>query len=158
MEFKIAPNKDYGLCHKVGSIDLEYGVKGPELERELRKAQDTFVRSMELQGMVLYKHSGLDNPVWTTNEDGSPLAVYAIDWEGTRNKRVGADGNPLPALRATSLEETDGMVEYRIVGIFWSPKRSMEILRSRLDILNEERQSRHPTVFGVGGPPAGSQT
>lgn len=143
----------YDLITKVGSITLEYGVRGPELERELRVAQEKFIRAMELRGLTLFRSSGLANPKWTTNEDGSMTAWYAIDWEGKRKPRLHTDGTPLPRKRETSLEESEGEVEYRIVGVFWGPTTSMEILKEKQEIKDEEREAKHPTQFGYGSLP-----
>ena len=153
MPFSIDIKKSLGdlgwdVVTKVGSITREYGVGGRELEKDLRDAQETFVRVMETRGMRLYTQPGLHNPVWTTNEDGSPMAVYAMDWEGKRKPKLGPDGEPLPHDRETSLEDSEGEVEYRIVGVFWAPRMRIEILKGKDDILAEERAKRNPKQFG----------
>lgn len=142
-QFRVEEDKRYGITHKTGSIELEFGVRGPELERELREAQEKFIRDMEMRGMILYKAPGLDNPTWIENPDGEKAAFYAIDWEGKKVK----DG--MPVKRETSLEETEGMVEYRCVAIFWAPKTSYEIVTSRAERLERERRERNPVSFAT---------
>jgi len=145
---KSKPGLEYALIQKVGSITLEYGMSGSTLEKELKAARASFLHSMELRGMTLYSKPGFRNPAWVTNEDGSPMAIYAIDWEGKRKPRLGPDGLPLPRVRETSLEESEGEVEYRIVGVFWAPKVPMEVPVARDDIRQAERAARNPMVFG----------
>src|SRR3972149_11801866 len=112
MRIRVTEDPQYDLIHKVGSIDLEYGVHGRELELELRKAQEQFIRAMELQGLTLM-HGLQGNPRWVVNEDGSPQATYAIDWFGERpRKMMTVSGEvTLPTKRETSLEESRGRVE-----------------------------------------------
>jgi hypothetical protein len=162
-QIRVEEDPDYGLTHKVGSIILDFGVRGPELERELASAQSDFVMHMELRGLILYKHQGMPNPVWIENPDGSVANWYAIDWErkykvSQRTETVvGPDGKEevidLPAKRAMSLEECEGEVEYRIVGIFWAPKQAVEILTSIADRKEAERLAKNPKVFGPGRLP-----
>lgn len=142
-QFRVEEDEKYGITHKIGSIELEFGVRGPELERELRDAQEKFIRDMELRGLTLYDAPGLANPTWIENPDGEKAAFYAIDWEGKKVK----DG--MPVKRETTLEETGGMVEYRCVGIFWAPETSYEHLTSRADRLAKEKQERHPIHFAT---------
>jgi hypothetical protein len=154
VQIKIEAEPEYDLLSKVGSIDLEYGVKGRELERNLEAAQATFVRSMELRGLTLANIPGQRNPVWITDDDGRLNAFYAIDWHGERVPKITqADGQvaDLPHTRETTLEETGGKVEYRVVGIFWGPKTSIEVLKASAQIRDEERLAKNPTSFGPGG-------
>ncbi len=155
--FKVQEDPTYGIITKVGSIQLEHGVRGEELTRELRNSMGMFIRAMEQQGMILYEDPRLDNPQWATTEEGEMSAVYAIDWLGDRPAVVGPDGEPLPRSRETSLEETLGMVEYRCVGIFWAPDRMVEALKSKQAIVDEERLERNPLLFGYGGTGGGSR-
>lgn len=150
---RVQESPKYDMVHKVGSIDLEYGVKGRELELELRKAQDTFIRAMELHGLTLVRAAGLTNPVWVADEEEKLVATYAIDWEGSRPQKTMTAGGEveLPTTRETSLEESRGMVEYRIIGIFWGPKTTLEVLRDKQLIKDEERAERAPITFGPGG-------
>ena len=114
---------------------------------------------MELKGVTLIQRPGFNNQVWVTNEAGEFTAFYAIDWEGKRPRKERRAGDApgrteeftLPTPRETSLEDSQGEVEYRIVGVFWGPKTSIEILKDRDEILAEERASRHPVQFGPAG-------
>ena len=144
---KVGEDPKYGLTSKVGSITLEHGVKGSELERLLRKAQEKFVRDMELRGFMLYDLP--NNPSWTTHEDGSMASWYAIDWLGEHTPTF-RDGEVLPKTRETSLEDSRGMVEYRIVGVFWTLVKMMEVLKDRDEILLDEKLARNPTRLGYG--------
>lgn len=149
IQIKVEEDLQYGLTSKVGSITVEHGVRGRELEERLRKAQEKFVRDMELRGFVLYDDLP-GNPAWTTNEDGSMASWYAIDWMGERTKLHETEGGALPTKREESLEDSEGLVEYRIVGIFWGMQRIMEVLKDRDDILQGEQIARNPTVLGYG--------
>ena len=160
-KIKVTESPEFDLVHKVGSLTLEYGVHGAELEYELRKNQELFVRSMELQGLTLYHRPGFNNPVWVTHETGEPMAYYAIDWEGKRKKierRVfdpvtGTDKVEMPTPREMSLEDSQGEVEYRIIGVFWGPMTSIQISKSRTAIIAEEKASKNPIIFGPLGKP-----
>ena len=153
VQIKVAPPTEHDLIHKVGSINLEYGVRGSELEKELRDAQDIFLRQMELRGLTLYHLAGFNNPVWVTSEDGEFTAFYALDWEGKRTKKElrGDHIEEVTHTLETSLEDTEGEVEYRIIGVFWSPRASIEILKPKDEIRAEERAARHPVHFGQAG-------
>lgn len=162
---RIEDDPKYDLVHKVGSITLDHGVRGPELDRELRTATEDFMRAMEMRGLILYRPPGgrlitqqgmMTNPAWIENPDGEAAAFYAIDWEGKRPRtEVRADGREhvLPTPRERSLEDSRGEVEYRIVGIFWAPRRAVEMLVSRSERLEQERRARNPKVFGPAGAP-----
>ena len=152
---KIKEDPKYQMTSKVGGIQLDYGVRGRELELELESATREFIRAMELQGMELVSIPNKPNPVWTYNDDGSPLAVYAIDWFDERQKRKGPDGKPIAKKRETSLDDSEGVVEYRVVGVFWVPEQAVEIVKSRLQIHREEREAKHPTQFGYGSKLSG---
>ena len=147
------PPSKFGLSTLIGSLDLEHGVQGDELNTQLIEAQDAFVRAMELRGYTLYKNPKLQNPVWQVWGDGTPKAVFAPDWTGERKtgKRVGPDGLPLPTRRETSLEDSEGMVEYRVAGVFWTPQKAVEILTTEEDIREEARLGRNPLQWGYGG-------
>ena len=145
------PEVKYKPISKVGSITLEHDVQGRNLEKELETAQARFIHYIELRGYTLYQAPGFTNPVWITHEKSDELkAYYAIDWEGTRKtgKRVGPDGKPLPRKRETSLEDSEGLVEYRIVGIFWAPETSVEILTDKEKRMIDEKLGRNPKQFG----------
>ncbi|KKL88873.1 hypothetical protein LCGC14_1920370 [marine sediment metagenome] len=150
-QIRIEAEPEYNLISKVGSIDLEYGIKGTELERNLQGAQEAFIRSMELRGYTLAKTPG--NPQWVTDSYGRLSANYAIDWTGERRQKVQTAGGLVETAnkKETSLEETGGMVEYRIVGIFYAPEVSIEMLRHPGQAKDEERLAKKPTSFGAGG-------
>lgn len=153
VKIQITADPIYDLVTKVGSYSLEYGVHDRELELELRKAQEIFIRQMELQGLTLVRRAGFDNPVWVTNPDGNMSAFYAIDWEGKRPSKIMTVSGEveMPTTRETSLEETGGEVEYRVVGVFWGPKTSIEVLRDKQLIKDQERAARSPALYGPGG-------
>jgi hypothetical protein len=155
--FKVQEDPTYGLVTKVGSIQLEYGVREEELQRELVKSMGMFIRAMEQQGMMLYEDPRLDNPQWAATADGEMSAFYAIDWLDDRPANLGPDGEPLPRTRESSLEDTLGMVEYRCVGVFWAPDQMVEALKSKQAIVDEERLERNPLLFGYGGAGGGSR-
>ena len=106
---------------------------------------------MEFRGCELYKRPDFQNPVWVSSEDGELVAYYAIDWEGKRKAPMGPDGLPLPRTRETSLEDSEGEVEYRIVGIFWTPQWAVEFIKNKYQIAEEERLARQPIQWGHGG-------
>jgi hypothetical protein len=173
MAHRVKEDSSYGLTHKTGTIAFDAGVRGPELERELRLAGEKFVKDMENRGLTLYQPQGgylqgqdgqrMTNPAWVKYEgtEDQAAAFYAIDWEGKRKKeQVMVSGNDpavsgemidLPTTRETSLEETEGEVEYRIVGIFWARKGATEVVTDRQQRLAAERAARHPVVFGPTG-------
>ena len=160
----------HNLVSKVGSIQLQHDLKGRLLELELAKATEEFVRWMELRGWTLASVPGRKNPQWVTDGDNK-MAFYAIDWEGNRTgtKRAqepikhltGGDRYPtrdahrgvLPTKREMTLDETDGMVEYRCVGVFWAPEVIIETLGSVYERKESERKARNPVVFGPSGQP-----
>ena len=173
MAVRVKEDASYGLTHKTGTISFDVGVRGPELERELRLAGEKFIHDMEARGMALYHPPGgylpgqdgskMSNPSWVKYADAPdhPAAFYAIDWESKRKKeRVRVTGNDpdvkeewidLPTRRETSLEETEGEVEYRIVGIFWVKATAVPVVTDRQVRLAAERAARNPKVFGPEG-------
>lgn len=164
------PDTKYGLVTKVASIDLPHDLQGRLLERELQAALESFVRSMEQRGWRLYSHPSLPkNPVWTTDGQGRMGAYLAIDWFGeyTGTKRAqekqltGGDSYPtrdahrgqLPTPRERTLEDSDGMVEYRCVGVFLAPELPIDVVTNSYERKQQERASRHPVIFGPAGRP-----
>lgn len=161
----------HNLVAKVGSIQLPHDCKGRLLEIDLAKATEEFVRSMELRGWTLASIPGVKpNPKWVTDNDGRMVGYYAIDWLGDRTatkeaqKRRTQHGDPrfptrpahegpLPTRRESSLEDTDGMVEYRCVGIFWAPELMIELLTSADDRKQQEKAAKNPVIFGPSGAP-----
>ncbi len=147
---KIDPTPKYGIISKVGSLTLEHGVKGRERELLLAKAKEQFVRSMEQQGMGLVSIPGKENPQWVSSEDGELTAWYAIDWLGERPKRMASDGEPLPTKREESLEDSQGEVEYRCVGIFYAPMVAVPMVS---DVRGQELAAKNQTQFGFDSQP-----
>ena len=168
MLVKSASDVKHNLVSKVGSIQLPHDLKGRLLEQELAKATQEFVYWIELRGWTLAHVPGHKNPQWVTDGSG-PMAYYAIDWLGERTgtkrsqtpmeHRGGGDHYPtrdehrgtLPTKRETTLDETDGMVEYRCVGVFWAPEVITEMLGSIYERKERERQAKNPVIFGPGG-------
>ena len=103
---------------------------------------------MELRGHTLVKGVP-DNPKWISFPDGVPKAYYAIDWEGTR-RAIGPDGGLMPNVREESLEDSQGMVEYRIIGIFWSKERAYDAITTLSKIRADEKAAKNPTRFAYG--------
>ncbi|KKL23225.1 hypothetical protein LCGC14_2427560, partial [marine sediment metagenome] len=68
---KVDPEPKFGVISKVGSITLEHGIQGRELELTLDRAREQFVLSMEQQDMGLVSIPGKENPQWVSGEDGS---------------------------------------------------------------------------------------
>lgn len=147
--FRVEEDTTYGLTHKTGTISFDHEVRGRTLELELLHAGEKFIRDMELRGLTLYNgplSPGQSNPMWVESPDGEYAAYYAIDWEGKRGPK---DKENMPHDREMSLEDSEGEVEYRIVGIFWAPETSYEMLTSREDRLAKEKQERNPISFAT---------
>ena len=156
-----APDIKKGLVTKVASVTLPFEMQGRTLELELQQATSEFVRAMELRGWTLY--TGLpENPKWVTDGIGRMAPYLAIDWEGTfpSTKRAQeaaahhgdpryptreAHKGPLPTTRESSLEDTDGMVEYRCVGVFIAPEVMIEAIMAKK---SEEEAAKHRVSFG----------
>mgnify|MGYP001581904907 FL=1 len=160
----------YGVTTKVASIDLPHDLQGRLLEVELQRALETFVMRMEQRGWRLYSHPSLPkNPVWTTDGKGKMAAYLAIDWQGeyTGTKRAqekqltgddsyttrDAHRGQLPTPRERTLEDSDGMVEYRCVGVFLAPETPVEIAVNSYERKQRERADRKPVIFGPTGSP-----
>ena len=147
------------IVTKVASISLPFELQGRLLEIEIEEATRKFVRAMELRGWTLYKHPQMpQNPQWVTDGKGRMAPYLAIDWEGKypSTKRAQAVGamhgpqdaqhkGPVPTTREESLEDTDGEVEYRCVGVFIAPQAVLETL---LPIKSQEEAAKHRSVFG----------
>lgn len=156
MIIRVQEDPRYGVVARVGAFTTEYGVRGSELERLIRRMTERFIRAMEARGYRLVNFPG--NPAVVTNPDGSPMASYALDWEASTAElervREGASPNdeeqgPVPRKMPSSLEESKGMVEYRIVGVFWAPERKIEIVTTLDAIREAERKARNPVQFLV---------
>ena len=171
MKVRVEEDPKYGLVHKVGTLTLDFGVRGSELERELLTSMEKFIKAMELRGLMLYKppggkinlpdHGVVSNPFWVENPDGEKAAFYAIDWEGkhpAKQSRV-TTGEliDLPREKATTLEASFGEVEYRVIGLFWAPEKTVEILTSVQERKDAEKASRNPVSFDINTPFNSSQ-
>jgi len=155
MQVKIQDDPQYGLVHKTGSIQLEHDLQELHLEKVLLEATYKFVRDMELQGFHLYQAPGLTNPRWVRNPDGQFAAWYAIDWVGERRQSIkDAEGNivEMPTNRERSLEDSEGMVEYRIVGVFWAPEHKVMRWQSIAERKEREKMDRNPRSVNIEVP------
>lgn len=159
---KVQPDIEKRPVSKVASITLPYDLQGRLLELELKKAAEEFVRAMELRGWTLMRNLPIPNPQWTTDGEGRMAPYLAIDWEGnfpstkraqeaakhygdprypTRESHQG----PLPTTRETSLEDTDGNVEYRCVGVFIAPEVMIEQI---MHVKSQEEAAKNRVTFG----------
>lgn len=135
------------------ALPVEYGVKGRELMEKLKKGARDFIRAMELQGLELIPLPD-GNPQVVTFEDGTPYGTYSI----SRDLMKAAPDELLDANAAgvetwkqpMSLEDSYGLVDYRIVGVFWAPQVSIEIAKTREALLREEKAKRNPRTWGFG--------
>ena len=156
VQVKVAPPIEWSPVTKVGSfqVDWEYTQKPRLLRRRINKMREKFVRDMELQGLELCRDPRLkENPTTVCHPDGTPMASYAIDWEG--DPPTAEDGGELPKTRATSLEESKGMVEIRLVGVFLAPKLPVEVGTTKERIYAEEKDKKNPVQFGYKPPQGG---
>lgn len=151
------------LVDRVGAFSVEYGVKGRELALLLRQNAEKFIRDMELQGLTLV--TGLRDPVTgkpmgnpqvVTDEQGVPYGTYSVhnDLDTSLPDELVDDqtrGGGRPTQREPrSLEDSGGLVDYRIVGVFWAPQVSIEIAKTREQIHAEEQAAKNPTRWGGG--------
>ena len=137
------------------AFPVEYGVKGRELRAKLRWAAEEFIKAMELQGLTLIPLPE-GNPQVVTNEQGVPYGTYSITDDLTKtapDELVDAktQGQGTPTLKQPmNLDDSHGKVDYQIVGVFWAPQVSIEILKDRQQILDEENAAKNPTRWGGG--------
>jgi hypothetical protein len=137
------------------ALPVEYGVKGKELMDALKKGARLFIRAMELQGLDLIPLPD-GNPQVVTNADGTPYGTYSITRDLGRaapDELIDAqtNGEGRETLKQPmSLNDSYGMVDYRIVGVFWAPKVSVEIAVRRDKILAAEKAAKNPTTWGYG--------
>ena len=163
-EVRIQEDAQYELVHKTGTLVLDYEMEGAHLDKELRQATEDFIRVMELRGLTLYQPPGgrlklpdgtlMSNPMWIEAPDGEAAQFYAIDWEGKRpppKKNTAGGLVDLPHDREMNLEDTQGEVEYRIIGLFWTQAKSIELITNKRERLEAERLAKQPTTFGPGG-------
>lgn len=159
----------YNLVTKTGSIQFPHDLTGRLLELEIKKATEDFVYHIELRGWTLFR--GIKrNPVWMHDREGNLKPYHAIDWTGefTSTKEYqkeweknkdhrfddlvrGSQLGPPPKRREMTLEDTDGMVEYRCVGVFWAPEVAIDILGNKYVRKQQEKAARNPTIFGPSG-------
>ena len=140
---------------KEAAMPVEYGVNGRELMRLLRRGVEKFIKAMELQGLTLIPLPE-GNPLCVTNEDDTPHATFSMTKDLEKNApdeytdvKTGGQG-PETLKVPSSLEMSDGMVDYRFIGVFWAPQVSMEIAKS-IDLIHaEEKMANHPNVWGAG--------
>ena len=143
------------IVTREAAMPVEYGVNGRELMRELRHGCEKFIKAMELQGLTLIPLPE-GNPMCVTNVDDTPRPTFSMtkDLEKTAPdeyidaKTGGAGPNTLRV--PSSLEMSDGMVDYRFVGVFWAPQVSVEIAKTIDQIHAEEKANTNPKVWGAG--------
>ena len=143
------------VVSREAALPIEYGVKGTELMQKIRQGAEKFIRAMELQGLTLIPLPE-GNPLCVTNEDGSPHGTFSMthDLEKTSPDELldiksGGKG-PETLTVPSSLEDSKGMVDYRMIGVFWAPQISIEIVRSLDEIHAKEKASRNPSTWGSG--------
>jgi|FLYL01.1.fsa_nt_gi hypothetical protein len=141
------------IVAREAAFPVEYGVRGSELRKKLIEATEKFIHAMELQGLTLIPLPD-GNPKVVTYEDGRPYATYSITHDLTKqqpDELLDLQGKGVPTLKQPmSLEDSRGYVDYRIVGVFWAPQVTIEILKKREQIIEEERAARHPRTWGFG--------
>lgn len=137
-------------------IPVEYGVKGQELMRILRKGAEQFIRAMELQGLELIPLPE-GNPQCVTNADGTPRATYSITHDLMKaqpdeliDQTIGGPASA-PTLKVPmSLEDSKGTVDYQLIGAFLAPEVAVEVLKRREDILAAEKAAKNARTWGGG--------
>lgn len=143
------------IVSREAAFPVEYGVTGNELRAKLKWAIEQFVRAMELQGLTLISLPG-GNPLVVTNEDGTPHGTYSITRDLEKPApdelvdHVTEGRGPDTLKQPTNLDMSYGLVDYRIIGVFWAPQVSVEIAVDRQRILKGEKDSRNPTTWGGG--------
>jgi len=146
---------EHMVVSREAAFPVEYGVKGPELQRLLGDAARKFIRAMELQGLTLIPLPG-GNPLIVTDEQDRALPTYSATHDlmksapdEAEDARTGG-GGPTTLNQPMSLEDSQGFVDYRLVGVFWAPKVSIEIAKTRERLLAEERAAKNPRTWGYG--------
>lgn len=141
------------IVTREAALPVEYGVKGRELMDKLRKGAEAFIHAMELQGLELIPLPD-GNPQVVTNSEGVPYGTYSVSRDLMRaapdelldSNGVGAETWKQPM----SLDDSYGLVDYRIVGVFWAPQVTVEIAKTRDKLLAEERAAKNPRTWGYG--------
>ena len=143
------------MVTREAAMPVEYGVTGRELMTKLRRGCEKFIKAMELQGLTLIPLPE-GNPLCVTNVDDTPRATFSMtkDLEKTApdeyvDMKTGGQG-PETLKVPSSLDMSEGMVDYRFLGVFWAPQVSMEIAKSLDRIHAEEKMAQHPNVWGAG--------
>jgi len=143
------------IVERKAGMPVEYGVKGSELMKVLRDGMMKFIRAMELQGLTLIPLP-TGNPLCVTHEDGKPYATYSVTKSLEKalpdeliDQKTGGKG-PSTQKEPRSLDDSEGWVDYRFIGVFWAPQVSMEIAVERDKLLAQEKEARNPTVWGGG--------
>ena len=137
------------------AMPVEYGVKGSELLRELRNGIVKFINAMELQGLTLIPLPE-GNPLCVTNLDDTPHPTFSMTKDLDRtppdeyvDAKTGGKG-PDTLKVPTNLDMSEGMVDYRFIGVFWAPQVSMEIATTREEIHAKEKANKNPQTWGAG--------
>lgn len=135
------------------AMPIEYGVKGKELMEKLRKGAQDFIKAMEMQGLELIPLPD-GNPQVVTNADGTPYGTYSISRDLERmapDELLDAAGAGVETWKQPmSLDDSYGLVDYRIVGVFWAPQVTVEIAKTRERLRAEERAAKNPRTWGYG--------
>lgn len=146
---------EYMIVERTAGMPLEYGIRGSELMTKLRDGCRKFIRAMELQGLTLIPLPG-GNPLCVTHKDGRPYGTFSVSKsllermpDELEDNKTGGSG-PSTQREPRSLEDSDGFVDYRFVGVFWAPQVSIEIAVERDKLLDKERAAKNPTRWGGG--------
>ena len=136
------------IVTREAAFPVEYGVKGRELQDKIAAGARSFIRAMELQGLELIPLP-TGNPQVVTDKYDNPYGTYSITHDLDKpipdelaDARDG--GGPPTFQQPQSLEDSKGMVDYRIVGVFWAPQVAVEIAKERSQLLAEERAAKNP--------------
>lgn len=146
---------EWMVVSREAAFPVEYGVKGAELRAKLKWAIEKFIRAMELQGLTLIPLPD-GNPLVVTDKEGKPMGYYSISKDLEKPApdelldHMTEGRGPETLKQPTNLDMSGGLVDYRIVGVFWAPQVSMEIAVERQKLLDAEKQSRNPRTWGYG--------
>jgi len=143
------------VVSREAAFPVEYGVKGKELRDLLAANARKFIHAMELQGLELIPLPD-GNPLIVTDEQDRAIPTYSMTRDLMKSapdeaSDIASDGQGAPTLnQPMSLDDSYGLVDYRLVGVFWAPKVAIEIAKSRDRILAEEKAARNPTTWRFG--------
>lgn len=148
---------EHKLVTREAALPVEYGVKGRELMDILKKGAQDFIRAMEMQGLTLLPLPGGNPQVVTYGQGakmGQPFGTYSISRDLNKaapDELLDAAGKGVETWKQPmSLDDSYGLVDYRIVGVFWAPEVTIEIARERDKLLAEERAAKNPRTWGAG--------